>query len=177
MEWLNSLGYHIYPRAGGKQEGKHQRNCFISYTWESKRLESISGHVLQRETTQDETQIERRDLSVQSEFGRHQWPPISHFVKRDYICFGDTVIRGHSWGETERKKSSEWCDELRHVSDCGRTESRANGSAKILFFFWKVHARRSHTPAMMSLKTPPANRNDCDEARRLWRRRTRVGLR
>lgn len=36
------------------------------------RVESISGHVRQSGTTEDETPSERRELSVQSEFGRHQ---------------------------------------------------------------------------------------------------------
>lgn len=36
------------------------------------RVESISGHVRQSGTTEDEAQSERRELSVQSEFGRHQ---------------------------------------------------------------------------------------------------------
>lgn len=35
-------------------------------------MESISGHVRQSGTTEDETQSERRELSVQSESGRHQ---------------------------------------------------------------------------------------------------------
>lgn len=74
------------------------------------RVESISGHVQQSGTTKDEPQSERRQLSVQSEFGRHQrlgenclpYLTLSKESKfaREIQRFGATAGEGgRGWGE------------------------------------------------------------------------------
>lgn len=147
------------------------------------RVESISGHVRQSGTTEDETQSERRELSVQSEFGRHQ--RLGKIASHISLCQKSlNLFWRYSDSGPQLGRQGGGRGAVSDVMGRGMCQTAVGGKVGraaqpkywgffVLFFFWKVHARRSHTPVMMgatcafSRKAPAANRNDWDEARRL----------